>query len=191
MAAQTGQIGEILRKLAGRLEIKNADERRRSAPARRSSTARSSRRSGTASKTRPPIAYSSTTRSWSKAASRHCATHPRSPRRGCSGNDLAIGKAGIETTDSAQTVVLDETDIELPDVLTELQDRTQLTRRTIHRVLTSSRPVGLQAQPAGIHKELAGEAINRCKRLAVVDGISTSGSATSTTTHRSCSSRRS
>jgi CubicO group peptidase (beta-lactamase class C family) len=33
---------------------------------------------------------------------------------------------------------LDETDIELPDLLTELQDRTQLTRRTICRILVES-----------------------------------------------------
>jgi type III restriction enzyme len=32
----------------------------------------------------------------------------------------------------ADTVTLNENDIELPDVLTELQDRTQLTRKTSH-----------------------------------------------------------
>jgi len=54
--------------------------------------------------------------------------------------DIAIGKGGVGATGrgSAQTVVLDETDIELPDLLIELQDRTQPTRRTICRVLTSS-----------------------------------------------------
>ncbi len=42
--------------------------------------------------------------------------------------DLAIGKAGIEATEpeGAATVVLDEADIELPDLLTDLQDRTPL-----------------------------------------------------------------
>lgn len=71
----------------------------------------------------------------------------------------------------AATVVLDEVDIELPDVLTELQDRTQLTRRTIHRVLTGSgRLEDFKRNPQAFI-ELAGEAINRCKRLAVVDGI--------------------
>ena len=66
---------------------------------------------------------------------------------------IAIGKAGIDTTErGGAAVVLDETDIELPDVLTELQDRTQLTRRTIHRVLTGSGHSRLQAQPAGVHR---------------------------------------
>jgi type III restriction enzyme len=31
--------------------------------------------------------------------------------------------------------VLDEADIELPDLLTDLQDRTQLTRRTIFKAI--------------------------------------------------------
>lgn len=35
-------------------------------------------------------------------------------------------------------MVLDETDIELPDLLTDLQDRTHLTRRTITSILTGS-----------------------------------------------------
>ena len=54
--------------------------------------------------------------------------------------DLAIGKAGVEATETATAapVVLDESDIELPDLLTDLQDRTQLTRRSLVRILTGS-----------------------------------------------------
>src|SRR5690606_20049116 len=52
--------------------------------------------------------------------------------------DIAIGKAGVAATEKAgaSTVTLDEEDIELPDLLTDLQDRTQLTRRTIVSILT-------------------------------------------------------
>ena len=55
--------------------------------------------------------------------------------------DIAIGQAGVEATEIAgsATVVLDEVDIELPDLLTELQDRTQLTRRSIYSILVESR----------------------------------------------------
>jgi type III restriction enzyme len=87
--------------------------------------------------------------------------------------DLAIGKAGVDATekDGAATVVLNEEDIELPDVLTDLQDRTQLTRRSIQRILVgSSRLNDFKRNPQEFI-ELAAEAINRCKRLAVVDGI--------------------
>jgi len=68
-------------------------------------------------------------------------------------------------------VVLDEEDIELPDLLTDLQDRTQLTRRTIQRVLSGSRRLDDFKRNPQQFIELAAEAINRCKRLAVVDGI--------------------
>ena len=67
--------------------------------------------------------------------------------------------------------MLDEADIDLPDLLTELQDRTQLTRRTIHRVLSGSGRLDDFKRNPQAFIELSGEAINRRKRLAVVDGI--------------------
>jgi type III restriction enzyme len=87
--------------------------------------------------------------------------------------DIAIGKGGVEATEreGAQTVALDEADIELPDLLTQLQDRTQLTRRTIHRVVTGSGRLDDFKRNPQAFIELAAEAINRRKRLAVVDGI--------------------
>lgn len=73
--------------------------------------------------------------------------------------------------DGAGTVLLDEGDIELPDLLTDLQDRTSLTRRTIQRVLSKSGRLDDFKRNPQQFIELAAEAINRCKRLAVVDGI--------------------
>ena len=50
-------------------------------------------------------------------------------------------------------VTLDESDIELPDLLTDLQDKTQLTRRSIVAHPDRQRPAGrLQAQPAAVHR---------------------------------------
>jgi len=86
---------------------------------------------------------------------------------------MAIGKAGVEATElaGADTVNLNESDIELPDVLTELQDRTQLTRRSIGRILTECRRLNdFKRNPQEFIK-IAAEAINRCKRHALVDGI--------------------
>lgn len=87
--------------------------------------------------------------------------------------DIAIGKAGVEATEreGAATIVLDETDITLPDVLTDLQDRTQLTRRTIAQILVDSGRLSDFKRNPQKYIELAAETINRCKRLAVVDGI--------------------
>ncbi|MBN0133920.1 restriction endonuclease subunit R, partial [Pseudomonas aeruginosa] len=77
----------------------------------------------------------------------------------------AMEKAG------AATVVLDEADIELPDLLTDLQDRTQLTRRTIVSILTGSGRLDDFKRNPQQFIELTAETINRCKRLALVDGI--------------------
>ena len=87
--------------------------------------------------------------------------------------DVAIAQYGVRATETvgAATVVLDETNIELPDVLTELQDRTQLTRRSIRRILSESgRLDDFKRNPQQFIK-LAGQAIDRCKRQALVDGI--------------------
>jgi type III restriction enzyme len=87
--------------------------------------------------------------------------------------DIAIGKAGVEATEKegAATVVLDEADIELPDLLTDLQDRTQLTRRSIIAILIGSdRLDDFKRNPQQFIEQTA-EIINRCKRLALVDGI--------------------
>jgi type III restriction enzyme len=86
---------------------------------------------------------------------------------------LAIGRGGVETEEKkgSAIVTLDETDIELPDVLTDLQDRTQLTRRSIQRILVGSRRLeDFKRNPQQFIEQTA-EAINRCKRLALVDGI--------------------
>ena len=68
-------------------------------------------------------------------------------------------------------MVLDESDIELPDVLTELQDRTQLTRRSIWRILSGSRRLEDFKRNPQQFIQHAGKAINICKRRALVDGI--------------------
>ena len=87
--------------------------------------------------------------------------------------DIAIGRGGIvaQARTGAESVVLDESDVELPDVLTDMQDRTQLTRRSIHRILTGSLRLDDFKRNPQQFIEVAAEAINRCKRLAVVDGI--------------------
>ncbi|MEP6494787.1 MAG: DEAD/DEAH box helicase family protein [bacterium] len=173
--AQLDQIAAILRKLAGRLDIKNADERKQVSP--RHAVLQSPEFKALwdrikhkttyrvqfdneelvkgcirALQDAPPIAK--TRLQWRKA-------------------DIAIGKAGVAATErpGAATVVLTETDIELPDILTELQDRTQLTRRTIQRVLSASGRLDDFKRNPQQFIDLAAEAISRCKRLAIVDGI--------------------
>ncbi len=86
---------------------------------------------------------------------------------------MAIGKAGVDASllSVSEPIALYEADIELPDLLTELQDRTQLTRKTIARILTESTRLNDFKRNPQQFIELASDAINRCKRLALVDGI--------------------
>jgi type III restriction enzyme len=66
---------------------------------------------------------------------------------------------------------LDESDIELPDLLTDLQNRTQLARRSIAAILTSSGRLDNFRRNPQQFIDLTADVANRCKRLALVDGI--------------------
>lgn len=173
--AQRGQIAEMLRKLSGRLEIKNADDRKpirtRQAvllsPEFKALWDRIKHKTtyrvqfdneklidGCVKTFRDAPPISKTRLQWRKA-------------------DISIGKGGVDTKEKAgaDTVTLNEGDIELPDLLTDLQDRTQLTRKTITRILTESGRLNDFKRNPQQFIELAGEIINRQKRIALVDGI--------------------
>src|SRR5437764_6992299 len=68
-------------------------------------------------------------------------------------------------------MTLDEADIELPDILTDLQDKTQLTRRSIYQILVESGRLDDFKRNPQQFIELAAAIINRAKRMALVDGI--------------------
>jgi type III restriction enzyme len=174
-AAQLPQVKEILRKLAGRLEIKNADER-------------------VVVKTRQAVLQSAEFKAlWDRI--KHKTTYRvqfdnegllttciksladappiAKTRLQWRMADLAIGRSGVEATETSTSahVTLDEGDIELPDILTDLQDRTHLTRRSIHRILVESGRLDDFKRNPQQFIELAAEVINRAKRMALVDGI--------------------
>ncbi len=86
---------------------------------------------------------------------------------------VRITQGGVDTQQTATSnfVSMTEGDIPLPDLITELQDRTQLTRRSIVRILTESgRLDDFKLNPAQFI-DVAAECINRTKRQALVDGI--------------------
>jgi type III restriction enzyme len=173
--AQRGQIADVLRKVSGRLEIKNADERKqvRTRQAVLQSAEFKALWDRIKHQTTYRVAFDN-----EKLVADSTDTLQKAPavvkaRLQWRKADIAIGKAGVEAIEKAgaATVVLDEADIELPDLLTDLQDRTQLTRRTITRILTDSGRLDDFKRNPQQFIELAGEIINRCKRLALVDGI--------------------
>jgi type III restriction enzyme len=173
--AQLDQISAVLKKLAGRLEIKNADERRQVR------TRQAVLHSPEFKALWDRIKYKTTFRvqfdneKLIESCIRAVQEAPPIPKTRLQWRkaDIAIGKAGVEATEreGAATVVLDEADIELPDLLTDLQDRTQLTRRSIQRILSGSRRLDDFKRNPQAFIELIAEVICRCKRLAVVDGI--------------------
>ena len=176
LTAQRPQIMTILRKVAGRLDVKNADERQRISPRRavlegpdfkalwdrikHKTTYRvhfdNERLVEDCIKAVNDLAPVTRTRlQWRKAG-------------------IAIGRAGVEAQDSksaSSPIVLDEQDIPLPDILGELQNRTQLTRRTIHRILTGSKRLADFPRNPQLFIENVAHEVSRAKQHAIVDGI--------------------
>lgn len=174
-APQHAEIAKVLRKIAGRLEIKNADERRQVRP--RQAVLRSPEFQALWDRIKHKTTYrvAFDNEDLIKKCARALQEAPPIPKTRLQWRtaDIAIGHSGVEATETAgsATVVLDEADIELPDVLTELQNRTQLTRRSVQRILSASGRLDDFKRNPQQFIELAGQAINRCKRQALVDGI--------------------
>ena len=174
-ATQRAEILSVLRKHAGRLEVRNADERR-------TVRARQAVLDGTEFKALwDRIKHKTTYRvsfdnegllAECRIALRKAPAIPRT-RLQWRTADIGIGQAGVEAIETATSlpVVLEESEIELPDILTALQDRTQLTRRSICRILVQSQRLNDFKRNPQRFIELAALAINRCKRKALVDGI--------------------
>ena len=172
---QRAEIAKVLHKLAGRLEIKDANERRSVRPRQAvlHSTEFKALWDRIKHKTTYRVAFDNESLlEQCTSALRNAPAIPKT-RLQWRKADIAIGQSGIEATETAgaATVVLDESDIELPDVLTELQDRTRLTRRSIQRILCDSGRLDDFKRNPQQFIELAEQAINRCKQRALVDGI--------------------
>ena len=177
LAPHLASVRDVLKKVAGKLDIKNADER-------------------VVVKTRQAILESAEFQAlWDRI--KHKTTYrvhfdnekllvdcgkaiangpPVSKARvRIRKADLSIGQGGVlakeRDKDSGAIVTIEEGDIVLPDILTDLQDRTQLTRRSLVRILTEcGRLTDFKRNPQAFI-EVAAEVINRTKRLAIVDGI--------------------
>ena len=168
-------IQVVLRKLAGKLDIKNADDRKVIR------TREAALASDDFRMLWERIKYKTTYRvefdnlkllNDCADAIRNCPpiTKTRAQFRKA---DIAIGKGGVgahETSASGYTTI-HENDIELPDIITDLQDKTQLTRKSIVQVLRESRRLQDFLRNPQQFIDHCSEAINRTKRLALVDGI--------------------
>ncbi len=174
-AAQLPQVKEILRKLAGRLEIKNADERKQVKSRQAVLQGADFKALWDRIKHKTTYRVQFDNEALLVTCIRALADAPRIAKTRLQWRkaDLAIGRAGVDTKETATSapVTLDEGDIELPDILTDLQDKTQLTRRSIHRILVESDRLDDFKRNPQQFIELATAIINRAKRMALVDGI--------------------
>jgi type III restriction enzyme len=172
---QQDEITAILRRRSGRFEVKNADERTK-VRARRAVLESSDFKA-----LWNRIKYKTTYRVEfdSEKMIEDCASALRSgpplpkARLMWRKAGLSIGKDGVgtEETSDASLVVLQENDIELPDILSELQNRTQLTRRSIRRILVESQRLDDFKTNPQAFIEIASRFIDTQKRLSIVDGI--------------------
>jgi type III restriction enzyme len=174
--SQLPQIKEILRKLSGRLEIKNADERKqvRSRQAVLQGEDFKALWDRIKYKTTYRVQFDNENLLRTCVEGLKAAPSVVKTRLQWRKADIAIGRAGLEVTEksgASAPVTLDEGDIELPDVLTDLQDKTQLTRRSICSILIQSgRLEDFKRNPQQFI-EIATDVIKRAKRMALVDGI--------------------
>lgn len=175
-----GQVAELLRKVTGRVEVKNRDDRE-TVPLRKGSDGKAVTLSEDFKALWDRIKHKTTYRVQfdNDKLIRDCTAaltrdlHIARARLQWRKAEIGIGKAGVEAREKegAYTVTLDEADIELPDLLTDLQDRTQLTRRTLVKILTECERLDDFKRNPQQFIEQAAEIINRCKRMALVDGI--------------------
>lgn len=175
-----GQVAELLRKVTGRVEVKNRDDRE-TVPLRKGADGKAVTLSEDFKALWDRIKHKTTYRVQfdNDKLIRDCTAaltrdlHIARARLQWRKAEIGIGKAGVEAREKegAYTVTLDETDIELPDLLTDLQDRTQLTRRTLVKILTECERLDDFKRNPQQFIEQAAEIINRCKRMALVDGI--------------------
>lgn len=174
-AAHLPQVKEVLRKIAGRLDIKNADDRK---PVRvRKEIYHSAEFQALWDRIKHKTTYRvhfDNAKLIADCAKAIAEGAPISKARVTIRKaDLAIGQGGVLATETSTSgpVTIEEGDIVLPDVLTDLQDRTQLTRRSLVTILTESGRLNDFKRNPQAFIEQAAELINRAKRLALVDGI--------------------
>ena len=172
---QKDAVAEILKKLAGSLDIKNADERQ-TIPLNKEKFL-----SDDFKQLWDRIKHKTTYRVHfdnekliDDAADkiRNCPPITKTRARFRDAK-LAIGKGGVSAERGKETLYtpLNEDDIALPDILTDLQDKTQLTRGSIIKILQKSLRLQDFTRNPQQFIEMVAETINREKRLALVDGI--------------------
>ena len=167
-------VTQTLRRFTTRIKIRRADERRRVEPREAILDGAEFRALWDRIKHRTTFRVRFDNEAMIESCSRALAEAPPilRPRFIWDKGGLRIRRGGVDgEVRDTDTAALDDAGMDLPDLLTDLQNRTGLTRRSIRRILVDSgRLDDFLVNPAKFI-ELAAETINRHKRLALVEGI--------------------
>ncbi|BCA95214.1 type III restriction endonuclease subunit R [Legionella antarctica] len=171
----TSDIKGVLRKLAGKLDIKNADDRKviRTREAVLESDEFKALWNRIKYKTTYRVEFDNLKLIHDCAEAIQSCPPITKTRAQFRKADIAIGKGGVtaDETSASGFTTIHENDIELPDIITDLQDKTQLTRKSIVQILRDSRRLQDFTRNPQQFMDYCAESINRTKRLALVDGI--------------------
>lgn len=171
---QKAYITSLLRKLAGNLNIKNADDKRKVKLNKQVLLDEDFKQLW------DKIKYKTTYRVDfdSQKLIDNCAKALRDQLRVSKArfryetSKLAIDRGGVQTGDAKQQVqTYDATDFPLPDILTILQDETQLTRKSIAKMLVDSGRLSSFTNNPQKFIEQAIDIIKSEMRMVIVDGI--------------------
>lgn len=85
---------------------------------------------------------------------------------------VQVSEGGVDTTETQRlSVMTSDGKEQLPDIITYLQNRTGLTRRTIVKILTESKTLDLFKKNPQTYMEEVAKIITSTMRLFIVDGI--------------------
>lgn len=173
--SQRDQVIKILRKLSGSLEIKNADERRIVRPRQALLTSPDFKSLWNRIKHKTVYRVSFDNQRLIQECITNLRQAPAIPKAQIRWHkaDITIERSGVGTTEgkSFLTVLNEGEDLFLPDIMTELQNRTQLTRRSIQQILCNSERLNDFKRNPQKFLEMADQIIQRCKQHVLVDGI--------------------
>ena len=167
-------VTQTLRRFTARIKINRANERRRVKPREAVLNSAEFQALWDRIKHKTTFRVRFDNAALLESCSRALADAPRiaRPRLLWQRGGISVGRGGVtgEVRESGSSY-LHDAEVELPDLLGHLQNRTGLTRRSLCRIVTESGRLDDFVENPAKFIETAAEAINRRKRLALVDGI--------------------
>jgi len=172
---QLQAVKEVLRKLAGKLDIKNAQDKKyiRTREAQLQSEEFKALWNRIKQKTTYRVQFNEERLIEQCIKAVNDLEVIRAPRMTTHKANVQVTRSGVEATENMVSApqVLYEVRPVMPDILTELQDRTQLTRASLVRILTECDRLDDFTKNPQQFIDLVAEGINRRKRMELVDGI--------------------